>query len=43
MVNTIATSVLEYFGYLVIPQWYSVEKALIGLTNGNVDEKTVND
>lgn len=43
MVNTISTSLLEYFGYLVIPQWKLVEKALIGYTNGEVQEKDVND
>lgn len=43
MVNTFSTSLLEYFAYIVIPQWKLTEKALIAFTNGEVDEKTVND
>lgn len=43
MMNTFATSLLEYFAYIVLPQWNLVEKTMVGFTNGQVDEKAVND
>ena len=41
VVNTFARSFLEYFGFIVLPQWKLVEKMIIDFTNGKGDEESV--
>lgn len=41
VVNTFARSFLEYFGYIVLPQWKLVDKMIIDFTNGKGEEESI--